>query len=50
VAVLWRRVNNREIRHAGAATDLGVVAGRMMQTAIDAELERRLTAGEDGTT
>jgi iron complex transport system ATP-binding protein len=45
VAVLWRRTKGFEIRHAGAATELGSLAGRMMTAAIATELSRR--AGPD---
>jgi iron complex transport system ATP-binding protein len=48
VAVLWRRVAGPEIRHAGAATDLGLLGGRMIRAAVSAELRRRTAVdGED---
>lgn len=40
VAVLWRRIKGWEIRHAGAATELGALAGGMMTSAINSELNR----------
>lgn len=40
VAILWRRGKGRELRHGGAATELGALAGGMMSAAIAAELVR----------
>jgi iron complex transport system ATP-binding protein len=40
IAVFWRRTAGREIRHGGAATELGLAAGAMMATAIASELAR----------
>lgn len=49
VAVFWRRSKGRELRHGGAATDLGSVVGAMMSAAIVAELARMPPAyGEPG--
>lgn len=44
VAILWRRGKGREMRHGGAATQIGGLAGEMMSAAIAAELARRQPA------
>lgn len=46
VAVLWRPTAGRELRHAGAATELGALAGAIIAAAIGTELERRSGADE----
>lgn len=46
IAIFWRRTSGREIRHAGAATELGFVGGGLMGAAIATELARRATAVE----
>lgn len=48
VAILWRRARGPEVRHAGAATELGELAGRIMTEAIESTLTRMRvqTAGE----
>ncbi len=48
VAILWRRARGPEVRHAGAATELGELAGRIMTEAIESTLARMRvqTAGE----
>lgn len=48
VAILWRRTHGPELRHAGAATPLGQLAGRIMTSAVEAALARAgaRTAGE----
>lgn len=48
VAIFWRRTAGREIRHSGAATELGLAAGRMMGAAIQTEFRRRDRDVEDG--
>lgn len=48
IAIFWRRTAGLEIRHAGAATELGFVAGRMMGEAIATELERRAADAAGG--
>lgn len=40
VAILWRRARGPEVRHAGAATELGELAGRIMIEAIESTLAR----------
>lgn len=40
VAVLWHRAAGRELRHAGAATELGALAGAVIGEAIGTELGR----------
>lgn len=47
VAVLWRGTDGREIRHAGAATELGAFAGSVISAAIASELARRAGAGAE---
>lgn len=39
-AILWRRTGVPEIRHAGAATELGELAGRIMAEAIESIVAR----------
>lgn len=41
VAIFWRRSKGRELRHGGAATQLGALAGEMMSAAIAAGVARR---------
>jgi len=40
LAILWRRTGVPEIRHAGAATELGELAGRIMAEAIESTVAR----------
>lgn len=40
LAILWRRARGRELRHAGAATELGELAGRIMTSAIESAIAR----------
>lgn len=41
IAILWRRVLGREFRHAGSATEIGEVVGRIVTDAIASRLETR---------
>jgi iron complex transport system ATP-binding protein len=40
VAILWRQTRGPEIRHAGASTGLGELAGRIMSAAVNAVVAR----------
>jgi adenosylcobinamide amidohydrolase len=52
IAILWRRGAGREVRHAGSATEIGTVVGRIVTDAIgsavrtqDASSKRPMTTG-----
>ena len=40
IVILWRQTRGPEIRHAGASTGLGDLAGRIMTSAVEAALAR----------
>jgi adenosylcobinamide amidohydrolase len=39
IAILWRRAAGREFRHAGSATEIGSVVGRIVTDAIRSGVE-----------
>lgn len=41
IAILWRHASGREIRHAGSATELGSVVGRIVDAAVRHAVEAR---------
>jgi adenosylcobinamide amidohydrolase len=43
IAILWRRVLGREFRHAGSATEIGAVVGRIVTDAIASRLDTNMS-------
>jgi adenosylcobinamide amidohydrolase len=41
IAILWRRAAGREFRHAGSATEIGSVVGRIVTDAIGSRVESK---------
>jgi adenosylcobinamide amidohydrolase len=41
IAILWRRAAGREFRHAGSATEIGAVVGRIVTDAIRSAVEQK---------